>query len=115
MEQADATGIFPSINAWSCDAMLSRSMLLLVAGCLCMTSGAAEARSKKVRAKRVAAMDFSRIIAPADQAERLRNWRAARWAIGDSAHYDDGRAMQGIQWKLRGAGFKMKMPIAFNN
>jgi hypothetical protein len=90
-------------------------MLLLVAGCLCMSSGAADARSKKVRAKRVAAMDISRIIVPADQAERLRNVRAARWSLGDAREFDDNSDAQGIKWRLRGAGFKMKMPIAFNN
>jgi hypothetical protein len=92
--------------------MISRTVALLIAGCLCVSGGAAEARVK-AKPKRVAALDMSKVAT--DQQERLRNWRNARWTLGEAEQYDDGTDPNAISWRLRGAGFKMKMPIAFSN
>jgi hypothetical protein len=94
--------------------MIVRATMMLMAGCLCMTHGEADARSKS-RPKRVAAMDMSRLVVASDRAERLRNWRAARWSLGQTASYDDGSDPRAMKWRLRGAGFKMRMPIALAN
>lgn len=94
--------------------MISRTIALMIAGCLCASAGAAEARTK-AKPKRVAALDLSRLAAPADRHERLRDWRVARWTLGDAGHYDDRRDPDAIRWRLRGAGVKMKMPLTLFN
>jgi len=94
--------------------MISRSIAWLIAGCLCFSGGAAEARVK-ARPKRVATLDMSRLAAPTDQRERLRDWRNARWTLGEAEQYDDGSDPNAIRWRLRGAGFRMKMPLTLSD
>lgn len=88
--------------------MIVKATLTLMAACLCLTHGQAEARVIK-RPKRVAALDLSRLAVPVKS-----DWRAARWLAGDPGKYDTGDE-KGISWRLRGAGVKLRMPIAFHN
>ncbi len=88
--------------------MIVRATLMLLTACLCLTPGEADAR-RKSRPKRVAALDLSRLAVPVDP----QNVRAARWMAGDPGEYDDGSKVDGIRWRLRGAGVKVRMPIAF--
>jgi hypothetical protein len=90
--------------------MIARAAMLLIGFSLCLPPGEAEARAK-VRAKRVAALDLSRLVVPLEPAQR----REARWSLGEVAdQYDDGSGASGMRWRLRGAGFRMRMPIAFS-